>query len=92
MDFGRDDGVQEVLVYDENSKIVAEIFPVEEKLGDQEYFNKLMDKVNKGRPLYKQVASVRLRNEEFIKNASMKIIRYKNIPNPQTSAKTEEDI
>ena len=92
MDFGRDDGVQEVLVYDENAKIVAEIFPVEEKLGDQEYFNKLMDKVNKGRPLYKQVASVKLRNEEFIKNASMKIVRYKNIPNPQSSAKAEDDI
>ena len=90
-DFARDPEVQEVLVYDENAKIVAEIFPTEEKLDDIEYFNKLKDKVNKGRPMYKQVASVKLRKEEFIKNASMKIIRYKNIPGQQKPAATEED-
>ncbi|SEQ70567.1 long-chain acyl-CoA synthetase [Lachnospiraceae bacterium NE2001] len=80
MDIARDDAVQEVLVYDEDGKIVAEIFPVEEHFGDTEYFEKLKNKVNKGRPLYKQVARVKLREEEFIKNASMKIVRYKNIP------------
>ena len=79
MDFARDDGVQEVLVYDEQSKIVAEIFPVEERLGDQAYFDALKDKINKGRPLYKQVVRVKLRDVEFIKNASMKIVRHKNI-------------
>lgn len=82
----RDPGVQEVLVYDENSKIVAEIFPTEEYLGNEEYFEALKDKVNKGRPIYKQITKVRLREEEFIKNASMKIIRHKNIP----SLKEEE--
>jgi long-chain acyl-CoA synthetase len=79
MDLARDEAVQEVLVYDEQSKIVAEIFPDEEHRGDQAYFNALMDKVNKGRPLYKQIVRVKLRDEEFIKNASMKIIRHKNI-------------
>jgi long-chain acyl-CoA synthetase len=79
MDLARDEAVQEVLVYDEQSKIVAEIFPDEEHKGDQAYFNALMDKVNKGRPLYKQIVRVKLRDEEFIKNASMKIIRHKNI-------------
>ena len=74
------EGVQEVLVYDENSKIVAEIFPTEEYLGNVEYFEALKDKVNKGRPIYKQITKVRLREEEFIKNATMKIVRHLNIP------------
>ncbi len=79
MDLTRDDGVAEALVYEEDSKIVAEIFPVEEHLGDVAYFEKLKDKVNKGRPLYKQIVRIKLRDEEFIKNASMKIVRHKNI-------------
>ena len=37
-------------------------------------------KVNQGRPAYKQVAKVVLRDTEFIKNTSKKIVRYKNIP------------
>ena len=76
----RDEAVQEVLVYDEGGKIVAEIFPVEEHFGDATYFEKLKNKVNKGRPLYKQITRVKLRETEFIKNASMKIVRYKNVP------------
>ncbi len=78
--FQIDPGVNEVLVYEKDSKIVAEIFPEEEYFGKQEYFDELMLKVNEGRPIYKQVASVKLREVEFIKNASKKIVRYKNIP------------
>ncbi|MCR5543184.1 MAG: AMP-binding protein [Eubacterium sp.] len=76
----RDDAVNEALVYDENGKIVAEVFPDEKHLGDVEYFEKLKNKVNKGRPIYKQITKIKLRDEEFIKNASMKIVRHKNIP------------
>ncbi|MBR1507989.1 MAG: AMP-binding protein [Eubacterium sp.] len=79
-ELGTDPGVCEVLVYDKDSKIIAEIFPEEEYRGNQEHFNELMAKVNEGRPVYKQIASVKLRDEEFIKNTSKKIIRYKNIP------------
>lgn len=79
-DFQADEGVNEVLVYEQDSKIVAEIYPEEDYMGDKEYFDALMEKVNKGRPVYKQVASVKLRDEEFIKNTSKKIVRYKNIP------------
>ena len=75
-----DPGVNEVLVYDKDSKIIAEIFPEEDYMGNTEYFNALMEKVNTGRPLYKQIAAVKLRDEEFIKNTSKKIVRYKNIP------------
>ena len=80
MDFARDDAVNEVLVYDEGGKIIAEIFPTEEYMGDATYFEKLKTKVNKGRPAYKQVVRIKLREKEFIKNATMKIVRYLNIP------------
>ena len=79
-DFQIDPGVREVLVYDKDHKIIAEIYPEDEYMGNAEYFNALMEKVNKGRPVYKQVAAVKLREEEFIKNTSKKIVRYKNIP------------
>ncbi|MBR6383770.1 MAG: AMP-binding protein [Lachnospiraceae bacterium] len=79
-DFARDPAVKEVLVYDENSKIVAEIFPEDDYLGNQAYFNELKEKINNKRPMFKRIAVVKLRNEEFIKNGSMKIVRYLNIP------------
>ena len=47
---------------------------------DATYFEKLKTKVNKGRPAYKQVVRIKLREKEFIKNATMKIVRYLNIP------------
>ena len=87
----RDDAVNEVLVYDEGGKIVAEVFPTEEHFGDTAYFEKLKDKVNKGRPIYKQITRIKLREEEFIKNASMKIVRYKNIPNYNQQDKPSEE-
>ena len=80
MDIQRDDAVSEVLVYDEDGKIVAEIFPTEEYMGDATYFEKLKNKVNKGRPAYKQIVRIKLREKEFVKNATMKIVRYLNIP------------
>jgi len=90
-DIARDAAVNEVLVYDEGGKITAEIFPDEEHMGDTAYFEKLKNKVNKGRPMYKQIFKVKLREEEFIKNASMKIVRYKNIPGAQAPASALED-
>ncbi len=90
-DIARDDAVEEVLVYDENGKIVAEIFPNEAHRDDKEYFEKLKSKVNKGRPIYKQITRIKLRNEEFIKNASMKIVRYKNIPGMMPKIEKKDD-
>lgn len=79
-DFSIDAGVKEVLVYESGNKLVAEIYPEEEYLGNEAYFQDLMMKVNKGRPLSKQIASVKLRDVEFIKNTTKKIVRNKNIP------------
>lgn len=73
--FRTDPKVREVVVYEEEGLIVAEIFPEEGYLGNQEYFTELMRKVNRGRPVYKQVAKVKMRDMEFEKNTSMKIIR-----------------
>lgn len=79
-DFHIDEGVKEVLVYEWENKLVAEIFPEDGYIGNAEYFNALMLKVNEGRPLSKQIASVKLREVEFIKNTTKKIVRSKNIP------------
>lgn len=78
--FQIDEGVNEVLVYEQNNKLVAEIYPDEAYMDNEEYFHQLMLKVNEGRPLSKQIASVKLRKEEFIKNTTKKIVRNKNIP------------
>lgn len=81
-DFLKYDEVQEVLVYEENGIIIAEIYPDEEyrkKIGDenlQEHFDKIRKEVNSKRPLYKQVGKVKLRESEFEKNTSKKILRY----------------
>lgn len=79
-DFNRDPGVREALVYEQDGLIVAEIYPEEEHLGDEAYFDELKRKVNAGRPAYKQVARVVLRDEDFIRNTTRKIVRYKNVP------------
>ena len=81
-DFLKYEEVQEVLVYEENGIIIAEIYPDEEdkkKIKDeslQEYFDKICKEINSKRPLYKQVGKVRLRDSEFEKNTSKKILRY----------------
>ena len=79
-DFNRDPGVREALVYEQDGRIVAEIYPEEEYLGNEAYFQALMKKVNQGRPAYKQVARVALRDQDFIRNTTKKIVRYKNVP------------
>lgn len=81
-DFLKYDEVQEVLVYEKNGIIIAEIYLDEEyrkKIGEenlQEYFDKICKEINSKRPLYKQVGKVRLRKSEFKKNTSKKILRY----------------
>ncbi len=73
-DFLKDAAVREVLVYAEDGVITAEIFP-EEDYWKEAYFQELTKKINKGRPAYKQVGRVKLRDTEFEKNTSKKILR-----------------
>jgi long-chain acyl-CoA synthetase len=82
-------GVSEVVVYAGESKtqknkevIVAEIFPDYEALSMrgienvEEYFNNEIKKMNNRMVSYKAVKLVKIRKEEFQKNASKKILRF----------------
>ena len=73
----RYDTVCETVVYEDGGQIVAEIFPTEEHIGDRAHFDSLIKQVNEGQPKFKQVNTVRLRDSEFPKNTTKKIIRYK---------------
>lgn len=78
--------IAEVLVYDENNIITAEIFP------DYEYAKKhkikqikesiqeIIDTVNEKEPMFKQIHAVKIREVEFEKTTSKKIKRYYNTP------------
>ena len=79
-DFNRDPGVKEALVYEQDGLIVAEVYPEEEYRENEAYFQALKEKVNRGRPAYKQVARLTLRQEDFVRNTTRKIVRYKNVP------------
>ncbi len=80
-------GVSEVVVYEGESKsqkeiIVAEIFPDFEALklrgidDPQSYFEREIKLVNSRMVSYKAVKMVKIRNEEFTKNTSKKILRF----------------
>lgn len=72
-----DKGVHEALVYERRSMIVAELYPEDAYMGDRAYFEQLRQKINESQPLHKRIAEVVLREKEFAKNSSMKIIRYR---------------
>lgn len=72
-----DDTVSEVVVYDDGEQIIAEIYPTDRFLGDKAHFDLLIKKINEGQPKYKQITCVKLRETEFEKNSTKKIIRYK---------------
>lgn len=78
-ELARDDGVAEVLAYDDNNRIVVTFFPNKGYLGDQEYFDELVGEYNKGRPKNRQIAFVRLRDSEFPRNNNGKVLRDKLI-------------
>lgn len=82
-DFLKYEEVQEVLVYEQGGLIIAEIYPDEDCLaerlneeGIQEHYDKICREINHNHPLYKQIGKVCLRNTEFPKNTSRKILRY----------------
>lgn len=82
-------GVSEVVVYEGESKsqkkkgiIVAEIYPDFDALklkgidDPKSYFESEIKKVNSKMVSYKAVKMVKIRNEEFTKNTSRKILRF----------------
>ncbi len=68
-------GIQEVIVCEEANRLIAYIYPTEEYLGNQEYFDNLIYNYNKKRAKNHQIALVKLRTNEFIKNHNGKILR-----------------
>ena len=72
-----DEAVSEVVVYGENGMLTAEIFPDKEYLGKQQYFDDLISNLNQEQPQYRQIRKVKLRDKEFEKNSTKKILRYK---------------
>lgn len=76
--------IKEILVYDKNDEIVAEIYPDSQKLDElsikdtQKYFEEFVAEFNKTQPMYKNINKVILRDTEFPKTTSMKIKRNYN--------------
>lgn len=83
-------GVEEVVVFEGESRskkeketIVAEIFPDYELLkadGVEDiaaYFDQQVKEINKEMVSYKMIGQVKIRQEEFIKNTSKKIVRFR---------------
>lgn len=70
------DYVQEVLVYDENSRIVCEVFLNEEDYPDaRERIKGDIAEYNRSSPLFKNISKIVVRDEEFPKTTTLKIVR-----------------
>ncbi len=75
MKFSAYDVVQEVMVYEEEGHIVAEIYPADSEKVDKQKFEKLKNDVNSSMSQNMQVHEIYLRKTPFEKNSSGKIIR-----------------
>ena len=73
----KDEGVEEVVVYEKDKHIIASVYPSEKFLGDQEYFDNLIKKYNSDKPINHCISLINLRTTEFIKNNNQKILRDK---------------
>ena len=72
----RIDYVKEVLVYEENKKIVAEFFLNEEDYPDARgRIQHDVNEFNRKMPLFKNINKVRVRDDEFPKTTTLKIVR-----------------
>ena len=71
----KDKGINEVVVYEENNKLMAMIYPTEEYIDDDEYFNDVIHKYNEEKALSHQISGFVLRSSEFKKNSNQKILR-----------------
>ena len=71
----KDKAICEIIVYARDNKIIANIYPNEDYMQDQEYFDDLIYKYNYDKPKNRQIAYAELRTTEFPKNSSKKIIR-----------------
>lgn len=73
----RNEAVCEAVVYEDRGQLAIQIFPNEEYAGNQEYFENLIKDYNKVQPQYMHIQRVLLKDEEFEKNSTKKILRFK---------------
>lgn len=75
----RIDYVKEVLVYEEDERIVAEFFLNEEDYPDaRDRINDDVQEFNRNMPLFKNINKVKVRDDEFPKTTTLKIARNYN--------------
>ena len=68
--------VSEVLVYEEDRKIVAEFFLNEKEYPDaRERIQADVNDFNRKMPLFKNINKVKVRDEEFPRTTTLKIVR-----------------
>ena len=71
--------VEEVLVYQEDEKIVAEFFLNEKEFPDaRDRIDGDVAQYNRENPIFKNVAKIKIRDEEFPKTTTLKIARKYN--------------
>ena len=70
-----DPAVAEAIVYEKDNVLAVQIYPEPEAHAPEEYFKALLDKVNKGEPVYRQMKKLIVRAEPFTRNSTGKIIR-----------------
>lgn len=76
------DGIKEVVVFEKDKKIAAEIFPDFEVIPNDENtkseVQKIVDEFNKDLPFYKKIDTIVIRDTEFEKTTTKKIKRTYN--------------
>ena len=70
-------GICEIVVYEQDNRIITEIYPEDDYFGNQAYFDNIIKKYNLSVPKNRQISYVKLRTSEFIKNNNKKILRNK---------------
>ncbi len=70
-------GVEEIIIGEEDNRLTAYIYPEEDYLNNKEYFDNIIYEYNQDKPKNHQITNVILRDKEFIKNNSGKILRDK---------------
>ena len=72
----RIEGVAEAMVYEENGSISVMIYPDEDHMGRQEWFDEQIRHFNDTLPPTQRIKAVILRSTEFPKSTSKKILRH----------------
>lgn len=75
MELTRNKGIKEIIVYSKNQHLEAQIVPDEGYA--PAYFEKAISEYNHKQPQAKQIAHYSLRDQEFEKTPTKKILRYK---------------